>query len=123
MPEAINTPNQPSNPFVQVRPRFAELDSRADLAQATFAGGCFWCLEAPFKQQAGVKAVIAGYTGGSVPDPNYEQVSSGQTGHREGVQIFYDPKQVDYQKLLEIYWLQIDPNDQGGQFSDRGSQY
>ena len=90
---------------------------------ATFAGGCFWCMEAPFEQLAGVKSVIAGYAGGSIPNPSYEQVSSGKTKYVEAIQITYDPSLVSYEQLLDIYWLQIDPTDAGGQFSDRGSSY
>ena len=92
-------------------------------AVATFAGGCFWCMEPPFRKLEGVLDVIPGYTGGKKKDPTYEEVSSGTTGHVEAVQIVYDPQKVTYQELLEVFWRQIDPTDVGGQFADRGSQY
>jgi peptide methionine sulfoxide reductase msrA/msrB len=90
---------------------------------ATFAGGCFWCVEKPFEDVSGVSAVISGYTGGHLDDPTYRQVSSGGTGHAEAVQISYDSSKVSYEDLLEIFWRQIDPTDGGGQFVDRGDQY
>ncbi|MFH1775515.1 MAG: peptide-methionine (S)-S-oxide reductase MsrA [Chloroflexota bacterium] len=93
------------------------------LEYATFAGGCFWCLEPPFEAIDGVYEVIAGYTGGKTEDPTYAEVSSGTTGHFEAVQISYNPEKVSYEKLLEVYWRQIDPTDAGGQFVDRGPQY
>jgi peptide methionine sulfoxide reductase msrA/msrB len=93
------------------------------LEVATFAGGCFWCMEPPFEKLAGVKSVISGYTGGEEKKPTYKQVSSGKTGHLEAVQIIYDPLQVSYKKLLEVFWRQVDPTDDGGQFVDRGKQY
>jgi peptide methionine sulfoxide reductase msrA/msrB len=92
-------------------------------AVATFAGGCFWCMEPPFEKLDGVYAVLSGYTGGSEVDPNYQQVSSGRTGHAEAVQVSFDPDVVDYRTLLDVFWRQIDPTDAGGQFADRGSQY
>jgi peptide methionine sulfoxide reductase msrA/msrB len=94
-----------------------------NLEKAVFAGGCFWCLEPPFEQLTGVKEVNAGYTGGTVKNPTYEQVSAGNTGHYEAVQIVYDPGRISYQKLVDIFWQQIDPTDAYGQFVDRGSQY
>jgi len=90
---------------------------------ATFAGGCFWCMEHPFDQLEGVEEVISGYTGGDTPNPTYTEVSTGTTGHLEAVQITFDPKKISYAKLLDLYWQQIDPTDAGGQFVDRGSQY
>ncbi|WLR43367.1 peptide-methionine (S)-S-oxide reductase MsrA [Bacillus carboniphilus] len=90
---------------------------------ATFAGGCFWCMVQPFDQLPGIKGVVSGYMGGSLVNPTYEQVKTGQTGHYEVVQIAYDPSLFKYEKLLELYWIQIDPTDDGGQFHDRGSQY
>ena len=90
---------------------------------AIFAGGCFWCMEPPFSFLDGVKDVSAGYTGGHVENPTYEQVSTGRTGHYEAVRIIYDPKKVGYDKLLNIFWKNIDPTDDGGQFADRGTQY
>ncbi len=94
-----------------------------DLKKATFAGGCFWCMEHPFEKLDGVVEVVSGYAGGSQENPTYEDVSSGRTGHVEAVQILYDPSKVSYSKLLDIFWRQIDPTDAGGQFADRGSQY
>lgn len=93
------------------------------LEKAVFAGGCFWCMITPFQQIPGVKEVVAGYTGGDEKDPNYEKVASGLTGHLEAVQITFDPAKVKYQRLLEVFWQQIDPTDEGGQFVDRGRQY
>ncbi len=93
------------------------------LAAATFAGGCFWCMELPFEKLDGVVDVKAGYTGGYKKDPTYEEVCSGKTGHYEAVQVIYDSSKISYQKLLEVYWQQIDPTDTDGQFVDRGSQY
>jgi len=92
-------------------------------AEAVFAGGCFWCMEAVFEQQPGVIEAISGYTGGDVPNPTYEQVSGGQTGHYEAVVVRYDPTQTSYERLLEVFWKHIDPTDPGGQFYDRGPQY
>lgn len=91
--------------------------------KATFAGGCFWCMEPPFEDLPGVKSVISGYAGGKIKNPTYEQVSSGNTKHVEAVQITYDPKKISYKKLLEIFWVNINPTDAGGQFVDRGTQY
>jgi peptide-methionine (S)-S-oxide reductase len=92
-------------------------------AVAIFAGGCFWCMEPPFDRLPGVLSTTSGYTGGSVVKPSYEQVSSGTTGHREAVQVEYDPKRMSYAQLLEVFWHNIDPTDAGGQFCDRGEQY
>jgi methionine-S-sulfoxide reductase len=94
-----------------------------DAATATFAGGCFWCTEAAFDETAGVYEAISGYTGGTVEDPSYEQVTTGTTGHAEAAQVWYDPEQISYDELLEIYWRTIDPTDAGGQRFDRGTQY
>ncbi|QKS71213.1 peptide-methionine (S)-S-oxide reductase MsrA [Paenalkalicoccus suaedae] len=90
---------------------------------ATFAGGCFWCMVKPFDEQPGIISVRSGYTGGSVKDPTYQQVKSGESGHYEAVQITFDPELFPYEKLVTLYWQQIDPTDDGGQFIDRGSQY
>lgn len=92
-------------------------------AMATFAGGCFWCVESDFRKVEGVLEVISGYTGGHVENPSYEQVCSGRTGHVEAVQVIYDPAKVSYEELLEVFWRHIDPTDPGGQFVDRGPQY
>ncbi len=91
--------------------------------KATFAGGCFWCMEPPFEALDGVLEVISGYSGGSVSQPTYKQVTSGKTGHLEVVQVTYDPQKVSYETLLKVFWQNIDPTDDGGQFADRGSQY
>jgi peptide-methionine (S)-S-oxide reductase len=90
---------------------------------ATFAGGCFWCMVKPFDQQPGIKSVISGYTGGTVANPTYQQVCTDTTGHYEAVQITFEPEIFPYEKLLELFWQQIDPTDQGGQFHDRGQSY
>jgi len=90
---------------------------------ATFAGGCFWCMEPPFEKLSGVREVISGYTGGHKVNPTYEEASSGTTGHTEAVQISYDPSKVSYEKLLEVLWMNIDPTTSSGQFVDRGTQY
>lgn len=90
---------------------------------ATFAGGCFWCMEHPFDEIDGVKDVISGYTGGEKKNPTYEEVSSGTTGHAEAVQVTLNPKKVSFKKLLEVYWRQIDPFAKDAQFCDHGTQY
>jgi len=90
---------------------------------ATFAGGCFWCMEPPFEQLPGVVEVVSGYTGGHTVNPSYEDVSAGTTGHVEAIQVKFDPSKVSYAQLLDVFWRQIDPTDSGGQFVDRGSQY
>lgn len=95
----------------------------AEEAKATFAGGCFWCMEPPYEDLPGVKSVISGYAGGVIKNPTYEQVSSGKTKHVEAIQITYDPKKITYKKLLEVFWVNVDPTDAGGQFVDRGPQY
>ncbi len=91
--------------------------------KATFAGGCFWCMEPEFKSIDGVSKVVSGYTGGTVPNPTYEQVSTGDTGHFEAIEITYDPSKVSYMALLDIFWKNVDPLDDYGQFCDKGSQY
>jgi len=93
------------------------------LEKATFAGGCFWCMEHPFEKLDGVKSAVSGYTGGSEVNPTYNMVSSGKTDHIESVEITYDPAVVGYDELLQVFWRQIDPTDDGGQFVDRGPQY
>lgn len=98
-------------------------DQTGNVKKATFAGGCFWCMEPPFEKLEGVIKVIAGYTGGQKEGPTYEEVSSGNTGHAEAVQIIYDPEKISFEKLLTVFWRQIDPTDAGGAFSDRGPQY
>jgi len=93
------------------------------LEKAIFAGGCFWCLEPPFETLPGVLEVMPGYTGGNEEKPTYEEVCTGMTGHREAVQIVFNPSKVTYRQLLEVFWKQIDPADPDGQFIDRGPQY
>ncbi|MBI4063279.1 MAG: peptide-methionine (S)-S-oxide reductase MsrA [Elusimicrobia bacterium] len=93
------------------------------LQKATFAGGCFWCMEPPFEKLEGVTQVLSGYTGGQKENPAYEEVSNGATGHLEAIEVTYDPKKITYGKLLEVFWMNVDPTDDGGQFVDRGYQY
>lgn len=112
---------------------FSALGVRADAAgqgtgstapaKATFAGGCFWCMEPPYDELDGVLSTISGYTGGTKKNPTYEEVSSGRTGHAEVVQITYDPGKITYSKLLEVFWRNIDPLTPNRQFCDGGSQY
>lgn len=90
---------------------------------ATFAGGCFWCMEGPFEKLDGVRAVVSGYIGGHVKNPTYRAVCTGTTGHTEAVQVYYDPEKVSYDTLLDTFWRSFDPTDATGQFADRGSQY
>lgn len=91
--------------------------------KATFAGGCFWCMEPPFEKLDGVKSVISGYTGGPEVNPTYREVAGGKTGHTEAVQITYDSSKISFDKLLNVFWRSMDPTDPHGQFADRGSQY
>ena len=91
--------------------------------EAIFAGGCFWCMEKPYDSLDGVISTTLGYTGGAVHNPSYKQVSAGGTGHSEAVKVVYDPSKVDYAKLVELFWVNVDPTDGGGQFCDRGGQY
>ena len=92
-------------------------------AIATFAGGCFWCMEEAFDKVPGVIATTSGYTGGDTKAPTYEAVSTGSTGHYEALRVLFDPEQVSYRELLVVFWHNIDPLDDGGQFCDRGPQY
>jgi peptide-methionine (S)-S-oxide reductase len=110
---------------VHARPRAAAAADApaATTALATFAGGCFWCMEGPFDPLPGVLATTVGYTGGRTPDPTYPAVSAGGTGHAEAVQVTFDPARVSYRKLLDVFWKNVDPTDAGGQFCDRGDQY
>jgi peptide methionine sulfoxide reductase msrA/msrB len=94
-----------------------------NIQAATFAGGCFWCVEANFEKVPGVVKVVSGYAGGQKENPTYEEVSSGKTGHVEAVQVYYDSSRITYEELLEFFWRLIDPTDAGGQFVDRGPQY
>jgi len=91
--------------------------------KATFAGGCFWCMEGPFDKLAGVQSVTVGYTGGTMENPSYEAVSSGGTGHAEAVEIVFDPARISYEKLLEVFWHNVDPLTANRQFCDVGEQY
>jgi peptide-methionine (S)-S-oxide reductase len=93
------------------------------LETATFAGGCFWCMESPFDKLPGVVSVTVGYTGGTTKNPTYEQVSAGGTGHAESVQILFDPKVIGYDRLLNVFWHNIDPTTEDRQFCDSGRQY
>ena len=92
-------------------------------AKATFAGGCFWCMEQPYDVLPGVISTTSGYIGGQKKNPTYEEISTGRTGHTEAVQVVYDPKKVTYEKLLEVFWRNIDPTVKNQQFCDHGSQY
>ncbi len=97
------------------------METASQEAVATLAGGCFWCTEADFEKVPGVIKVFSGYTGGSQPNPTYENYAD--SGHVEAVQVYYDPRKVSYQQLLDYFWRHIDPTDPGGQFVDRGPQY
>ena len=92
-------------------------------AKATFAGGCFWCMEQPYDVLPGVISTTSGYIGGQKKNPTYEEISTGRTGHTEAVQVVYDPKKVTYEKLLDVFWRNIDPTVKNQQFCDHGSQY
>ena len=94
-----------------------------DEAKATFAGGCFWCMEPPYDELDGVISTVSGYSGGDVEDPTYQEVVRGNTGHLEVMQVTYDPSVITYEELLDVFWVNIDPVDGGGQFCDRGEQY
>jgi peptide methionine sulfoxide reductase msrA/msrB len=98
-------------------------EQNPEVSTATFAGGCFWCVEADFEKVDGVVEVISGYTGGHKENPTYDQVSSGGTGHVEAVQVIYDPEKIGYKELLDVFWRHVDPTDPGGQFVDRGPPY
>ena len=104
---------------------FANTDpeGQAKLAKATFAGGCFWCMEPPFDKLKGVISTTSGYMGGHQSNPTYKQVSAGSSGHAEVLQVIYDPSQISYQTLLNTFWRNIDPTDAHGQFCDKGNQY
>ncbi|HEX5041970.1 MAG TPA: peptide-methionine (S)-S-oxide reductase MsrA [Candidatus Polarisedimenticolaceae bacterium] len=105
-------------------PVITEAQAKAKgLQLATFAAGCFWCTESPFEGLPGVKEVVSGYTGGTMERPTYQAVSSGGTGHKEAVQVLFDPRQTTYEKLLYVYWRNVDPFAAGGMFCDQGEQY
>jgi len=95
----------------------------ANSAAAVFSGGCFWCIQVPFDDVKGVLATYVGYTGGTKENPTYDEVSTGETGHRESIEVFYDPKQISYRQLLDVFWRNINPTQADGQFYDIGSQY
>jgi len=97
----------------------ARIEAEAHEAVALFAGGCFWCMEAELEEVEGVRAVVSGYTGGTTPAPTYRKMGD----HVEAVEVIYDPAKVSYDRLLKVYWSNIDPTDDGGQFFDRGNQY
>ncbi len=98
-------------------------DAPNGMQRAAFAGGCFWCMEQPFRKLDGVVSVLSGYTGGNTVDPSYEAVSDGGTGHAEAVEVVFDPKIISYAKLLEVFWRNVDPTVQNRQFCDVGDQY
>ena len=100
-----------------------ESTDSVQVARAIFAGGCFWCMEPPYDNLDGVLSTVSGYIGGHVKNPTYKQVSSGQSGHIEAVQISYDPDKISFEALLDVYWPNIDPTRDDGQFCDSGSQY
>ena len=95
----------------------------AETAKATFAGGCFWCMQPAYDTVPGVVSTTVGYTGGHTKDPSYHEVGSGSTGHAESIQVVYDPTKVNYEKLLDVFWHNVDPTDASGQFCDKGNQY
>jgi peptide-methionine (S)-S-oxide reductase len=95
----------------------------AGLAKATFAGGCFWCMQRPYDSLPGVVSTTVGYTGGTRAGATYHEVSAGGSGHRESIEVIYDPKKVSYEKLLDVFWHNVDPTNSYGQFCDNGSQY
>ena len=105
------------------KPDLSILDEDKELKTAVFAGGCFWCTEAAFEMVPGVVEAVAGYTGGTVKNPTYEQVSSGKTGHYEAVKVYYNPDKLGFERLVNLFFQSIDPEDGGGQFADRGTQY
>ncbi|MFB0520037.1 MAG: peptide-methionine (R)-S-oxide reductase MsrB [Desulfatiglandales bacterium] len=111
----------PKNPESAARDTMSA--QRTALETATFAGGCFWCMEPDFEKVDGVVEVISGYAGGHKENPSYEEVTSGGTGHLEAVQVHYNPTRLTYKALLDVFWRHVDPTDRGGQFVDRGSQY
>ena len=115
---AITHPSHSAPPAPQ-----ASAMPTAGLEVATFAGGCFWSMEYAFDNAPGVKQTVSGFMGGTTPDPTYDQVSHGNTGHAESVQVTYDPKVVSYPQLVDYYWHHVDLLDGGGQFCDRGDEY
>ena len=118
---ALGIAQSPSQPGPQ--PGTGKAAEGGSAAVATFAGGCFWCMEPPFDATDGVISTISGFMGGTTPNPSYRQVTAGGTGHIEVLQVTYDPIKVGYAKLLEVYWRNVDPYDADGQFCDRGHSY
>lgn len=113
-------------PFVLFALNFSRIGSASEqktYKSAYFAGGCFWCMEPPFEKLNGVEKVVSGYMGGHLKNPSYQDVSEGTSGHVESIQVVYNPQKITYEKLLDVFWRQIDPTDAGGQFVDRGTQY
>lgn len=124
--EHANTPSATGNEAQQTAVNQVENTGQtesAGLERAIFAGGCFWCMEPPFDKLKGVVATISGYIGGLETEPGYKAVASGKTGHTEAVEITYDPKQISYEALLDVYWRQIQPTEANRQFCDTGRQY
>ncbi|MBI5414276.1 peptide-methionine (R)-S-oxide reductase MsrB [Candidatus Peregrinibacteria bacterium] len=117
------SPDKNGNQKPPIAEYYLSLLTMKNLQKATFSGGCFWCSESDFEKTDGVTEVISGYSGGPEKNPTYEDVSAGKTGHRESIQVFYDPKKVKYEDLLRAFWKHINPTDDGGQFVDRGKQY
>lgn len=112
-----------TSPAHAQQPMSNQTGSHDQYEKATFAGGCFWCMEPPFDKLDGVIFTTSGYSGGHQVNPTYEQVSAGGTGHAEAVQIVYDPGRISYEKLLEVFWRNVDPTTRDGQFCDHGQQY
>ena len=104
-------------------PEVYSSNDEKETAKATFAGGCFWCMEEAFEPVEGVVSVVSGYTGGQVENPTYEQVSAGGTGHTESIEVTFDPQKVSYEHLLEVFWRNVDPTTPNAQFCDHGNQY
>jgi len=117
-PSESGSAGQRADPDEPIEPEVGE-----GLAVATFAGGCFWCMEPPFEGREGVKSVVSGFCGGVEEDPSYDAVAGGKTGHTESVRITYDPEKISYEKLLDIFWRSHDPTTADRQFADVGSQY
>ncbi len=120
--EMQDTAGQKTSEMQDIAGKNTEMKTQ-NMNRATFAGGCFWCMEPPFENLKGVKEAYAGYTGGHEENPTYDEVVAGGTGHYEAVEIVYDSSIVSYEELLETFWKNIDPTDEGGQFADRGDQY
>lgn len=114
---------QLSSVFAQTPVPATPPQNSGELKTAIFAGGCFWCMQYAFDRVPGVKKTVVGYTGGTKDKPDYEEVSSGSTGHAESIEVFYDPAATNYEKLLNVFWTNIDPTQRNGQFSDHGTQY